>query len=286
MKNSITKILIICVFSVNFFSSKAQMQYLLFPQTFNPATIGLNNQAMSFLSQNLLHHSGEYFGLSPYSIYLDCNLPLSGKNHFSATGISIRHDVVGFIFKTNVNLQMAFKHHFNIGTLYYGIKSGINQSIINSSIDEVSNYLPSAGFGVYFEKPSVYFAGLSANNIAFGKFKFNQAIVGLYTQYYFTAGYNYRFKPNSAFSFQPSVLLTFNKAKNNQYFSLTANYAEKVFTGFQLCINGPGNEYSILMGATIKKSIRINYILTIYSVSILSYNILQNSFGISYFLPN
>ncbi len=240
------KKLIVLVISFFSFSGFAQQdaiynQYLFNPFAINPAYAG----SREAINTTLISRS-QWVGLdgAPNTQTLGLSSPANQKN--LAWGVNLLRDKLGPTNNLFAAGTIAYRLHLNQGTLNFGLRGGIYNSVFDNGIlnfreendildDNVrtSSVVPTFDFGLYYYTDR-FFAGLSITHLNQQRFNFDQ----LDNQEYFlrrhvfiSTGYVYKTKKNILI--KPSMLIKYSAPTGlNVDFNLNALFNEIAWIGF------------------------------------------------------
>lgn len=247
-------------------------QYMHLKQYYNPATIGEQEKMRVLLAQRL-----DWIGIknAPKTTLISVNTAFKTGKANQAAGIQIVSDVFGIFANQQINLQYAYRHKFEYGTLSVGANIGVlnlichgdSVKMVESDYHTPANSDPAIpigtqtgigfdlGLGVYFSNPDWY-AGLSllhapGADIALGD-KYDFVIRQVMTA---VGGYNVKmFNPD--YKLKPSVLLYTDFVSWQAQISLLLDYKGKYWGGLAYSIQ---DAVSFTFGAEIINGLQIGY---------------------------
>ncbi len=223
--------------------------------------------------------------VAPKTLLFSGDMPV--KLLHGGASLSIMKDQIAF--EDNINVNMGYSFHLDLGAGTLGIGAALN--LINRSVDfskfqptvendpilptgEESAMLVDASFGLFWQIPETFYIGISATNLFESKGKellesatSSASFMGDRT-FYLTAGYEYQFN-NPVFVLQPSICLMSDIAStqinagaklfyNEQFwFGLNYRYQESVaaMVGFKIKDLQISYSYDVnTMGITVQGS--------------------------------
>lgn len=223
--------------------------------------------------------------VAPKTLLFSGDMPV--KLLHGGASLSIMKDQIAF--EDNINVNMGYSFHLDLGAGTLGIGAALN--LINRSVDfskfqptvendpilptgEESAMLVDASFGLFWQIPETFYIGISATNLFESKGKellesatSSASFMGDRT-FYLTAGYEYQFN-NPVFVLRPSICLMSDIAStqinagaklfyNEQFwFGLNYRYQESVaaMVGFKIKDLQISYSYDVnTMGITVQGS--------------------------------
>jgi len=138
-------------------------------------------------------------------------------------GLVVYKDKLGYEDNIGVKFGYAYRMPLQGGTLGIGVMAGFLNKKIDFSqfvaIDPTDPLLQGAqesdmvfdlSFGAYYNKPGVFYAGLSSNQLMQSESSFSSAGIAspqLKRHYYLTGGYQYQLPNNPQFELRPSLFI-------------------------------------------------------------------------------
>lgn len=217
-------------------------QYWRTKTFFNPSFAGETDS----IQASALHRM-QWLGVdnAPRTFIINADMPVRFLDRKHGVGILVNTESIGLFKNMFVGGQYVFKKSWKKNTLNIGLQAGfINIGFDASKIripEGLTNYednVPSteangktfdAAIGISWVTPK-YYIGVSSTHLSQPKFEIDDnTIVDINRIYYFTAGYNLKFK-RSKYEFQPSVLIK-SDTKFTQYDVTARVVYNKTFNG-------------------------------------------------------
>lgn len=237
-------VLIILCFTMNLRAQwDAQIsQYWRTKTFFNPSFAGETDS----IQASALHRM-QWIGIehAPRTFVINADMPVRFLDRKHGVGVLVNTESIGLFKNMFVGGQYVFKKSWKKNTLNIGVQAGfINIGFDATKIripEELKDYeenVPAAeangksfdaAIGISWITPK-YYIGVSSTHLTQPKFDIDDnTVLDINRIYYFTAGYNLRFK-RSKYEFQPSVLIK-TDTKATQY-DITARVVyNKTFNG-------------------------------------------------------
>jgi type IX secretion system PorP/SprF family membrane protein len=216
--------------SIIFAQQEAQFSQFMFnTMAFNPGYAGSNNAIClnTFARQQWLGFKDpDGSNTAPQTFLFSIDAPI--KFLHGGLGAIISKDKIGF--EDNTNVRLAYSYIVNLGSGFLGI--GAEAAFLDKKIDyskfkpidpgdpvlngkaKESNFYTDFAFGIYYNVPGKFYAGISALNLSEPKgFNYkdinnvDQNSFSLKRTYFITGGYEYVFPSNPSFELDPSVLI-------------------------------------------------------------------------------
>jgi type IX secretion system PorP/SprF family membrane protein len=216
--------------SILFAQQEAQFSQFMFnTMAFNPGYAGSNNAIClnTFARQQWLGFKDpDGSNTAPQTFLFSIDAPI--KFLHGGLGAIISKDKIGF--EDNTNVRLAYSYIVNLGSGFLGI--GAEAAFLDKKIDyskfkpidpgdpvlngkaKESNFYTDFAFGIYYNVPGKFYAGISALNLSEPKgFNYkdinnvDQNSFSLKRTYFITGGYEYVFPSNPSFELDPSVLI-------------------------------------------------------------------------------
>jgi type IX secretion system PorP/SprF family membrane protein len=223
-------LLLLGINSIIFAQQEAQFSQFMFnTMAFNPGYAGSNNAIClnTFARQQWLGFKDpDGSNTAPQTFLFSIDAPI--KFLHGGLGAVISKDKIGF--EDNTNVRLAYSYIVNLGSGFLGI--GAEAAFLDKKIDyskfkpidpgdpvlngkaKESNFYTDFAFGIYYNVPGKFYAGISALNLSEPKgFNYkdinnvDQNSFSLKRTYFITGGYEYVFPSNPSFEFDPSVLI-------------------------------------------------------------------------------
>lgn len=247
-------------------------QYMHLKQYYNPAAIGEQDKMRVLVAQRL-----DWIGIknAPKTTLLSVNTAIKAGKTNHAAGVQVVSDIFGIFANQQVNLQYAYRHKFEYGTLSVGANVGIlnlicygdSVKMVESEYHTPANSDPAIpigtqtgigfdlGVGVYFSNAEWY-AGISVlhapgADIALGDkygFKIRQVMTAV-------GGYNIRLG-NPSYKLKPSALIYTDFVSWQAQISLLLDYKGKFWGGLAYSIQ---DAVSFSFGAEIINGLQLGY---------------------------
>lgn len=171
---------------------------------FNPAAAG---------KEPRLNVTGAYalglvgFEHGPRTMQIGADMPFRALNAFHGVGVQLKNDALGLFKQQQLALQYALRLSLGKGTLGVGVQGGfLSETFNGSGVDveeandpalqraEMTGSAIDMGAGIYYGHPRWY-AGLSAQHLMAPVISLGEVNeMKLRPMYYFTGGYNIRFR--------------------------------------------------------------------------------------------
>ncbi|MFK7899326.1 MAG: type IX secretion system membrane protein PorP/SprF [Cyclobacteriaceae bacterium] len=282
MKRIVFLIVSVCLFSG---SVKAQddplfTQYLINPQSINPAYAGSHNMVQATLLTRLQWlGAAQDFG-APNTNLLSVSMPIASQN--LAFGINVLRDNLGFNTTTELDAISSYRIYMGKNKLSFGVTAGfVNRSIDFSKVNifdtgdsaffaQQTGFKPTFGFGAYYITPDKY--------IGFSVPRLRDASVAttdgeaFKRQAYLTAGMLLNHRRLTFLRFRPSFLLKY--VENGQLtldLSGSVIINDMIFTGLSVRNYNSVNLFAQLQ---ISRAFRAGY-----SLDLATNDIFENSYG-------
>ncbi len=244
--------LLICIFSLNVFSQQdAQFSHNMFNHMgVNPGYAGIEEMICAtaiartqWMGFNDVSAPDDK--VAPQTMLFSINAPV--KVLRGGVGVSIMKDKLGF--ENNIGLKLGYSYHLwgiGPGVLGIGVQVGflnkaidfskfrpidVNDPLLNSSKIE-KDMLSDMMFGLYYNIPDKFYAGLSSTQILQTKFDVGNSLAtpSLSRHYYLEAGYQYVLN-NPDFEILPSTLIKSDFASTQFDLNCLVKYKNMAYAG-------------------------------------------------------
>ena len=212
------------------------------------------------LQASILHRQ-QWVGVThaPKTFIVTADMPLTFLGRKHGVGIIGTRESIGLYSNSSIAAMYAYKKRWKKNVLNIGVQLGlVNIDFDASKIhipdeqkDEIE--VPTSGadaskfdgnIGISWVNPK-YYIGISSTHITQPEFELDDIVTNIARAYYFTAGYNIKFK-NPIYELQPSVLIKSDKVVTQYDFTARLVY-NKLFNGGLTWRKGDGLVF--LLGA-------------------------------------
>lgn len=222
MRKYLAVVLLLAALGANAQQEAQYTQYMFNQMAFNPAYAGAKD-AICFTGlarqQWMGFEDAEGNDVAPKTYLVSLDAPV--KFLHGGLGATIYQDQLGFEKNVGVKLGYAYRFFVGDGNLAVGAEVGfLNKSLdfsklipvqdddpILASKSEESTFYTDFGFGLYYQVPDKFYAGISSSQVSENKQKLGDANPQLKRHYYVTAGYTYPLPSNPSFEILPSFLI-------------------------------------------------------------------------------
>ncbi|SHF54247.1 PorP/SprF family type IX secretion system membrane protein [Dysgonomonas macrotermitis] len=217
-------------------------QYWRTKTFFNPSFAGEKDS----IQASVLHRM-QWLGIThaPRTFVINADMPIQFLGRKHGVGVLVTTESIGLFKNMFVGGQYVFKKSWKKNTLNIGVQVGMlnigfdaSKIRIPEGMTDYDQDLPTAeaegrtldgGVGISWVTPK-YYVGISSTHLLQPTFDlYDNAVADINRIYYFTAGYNLKFR-RSKYEFQPSVLIK-SDTKVTQYDVTARIVYNKVFNG-------------------------------------------------------
>lgn len=189
--------------------------YWALEPSFNPATVGKTNKINAAVAYSMALTG---FENNPKTMYAEGDVPFYFLNSYNGVGAVLINDEVGLFTHKNFSLQYSNRRNLFGGMFSVGLKVGfLSEGFKGGEVDvetpndpafptsDVTGNSFDVGLGLYYARDGWY-VGLSGQHLNAPKIEIGEKQeFDVSSMYYFTAGYNIRFR-NPFLSMQPTAL--------------------------------------------------------------------------------
>lgn len=217
-------------------------QYWRTKTFFNPSFAGEKDS----IQASVLHRM-QWLGIThaPRTFVINADMPVQFLGQKHGVGVLVTTESIGLFKNMFVGGQYVFKKSWKKNTLNIGVQVGMlnigfdaSKIRIPEGMTDYDQDLPTAeaegrtldgAVGISWVTPK-YYVGISSTHLLQPTFDlYDNAVADINRIYYFTAGYNLKFR-RSKYEFQPSVLIK-SDTKVTQYDVTARVVYNKVFNG-------------------------------------------------------
>ena len=265
-------LIILGVNTIVFSQQEAQFsQYMFNTMALNPGYAGSNGAIClnTFARQQWMGFKDpDGSSTAPQTFLFSLDAPI--KFLHGGLGAVISKDKIGF--EDNTNVRLAYAYRVNVGTGFLGI--GAEAAFLDKKIDftkfkyidpddpalmnkaKESNFYTDFAFGIYYNVPGKFYAGISALNLSEPKGFYykdinnaDQYSFRLKRTYFITGGYEYIFPNNPSFELDPHILIKTDFVSAQYDVSAILKYENRFWGGLSYRVHDAA---TVLLGVNWK----------------------------------